>query len=81
MPVAESFHQQPIHFHIRWSTTEILDWQAFENREAAEDCATDLLQQDETFTIEECNESCPHCRTGTVIEIDTYLRKAYKARL
>lgn len=69
-----------LHFHIRWSTTDILDWQAFENREAAEDSARDLVQPNETFIIEECHETHPGNQTSGVTEIDAFLRKASKAR-
>lgn len=51
-----------VHFHIHWSTCEILDWQAFPSRASAEQCAHDLVQPDETFTIETRDETCPRCR-------------------
>jgi hypothetical protein len=51
-----------MHYHIRWSTKEVLDWEAFESRAEAEAAAQQLVQPDETYTIIERDESCPRCR-------------------
>jgi len=49
------------HYHIRWSTKEVLDWEAFESRADAEASAAQLVCPDETYTIEERDEDCPRC--------------------
>lgn len=56
------------HFHIRWSTSTVLDWQAFQGREEAEACAKDLVGPDETFTIEMCDENCTRCNWGVAAQ-------------
>lgn len=49
------------HYHIRWSTKEILDWEAFDSRAEAETNAQQLVRLGETYTIEERDENCPRC--------------------
>jgi hypothetical protein len=45
------------HFHIRWDGTT-LDWECFESREEAEERATFLKFDGETFAVEEVVEEC-----------------------
>lgn len=49
------------HYHIRWSTKEVLDWEAFDSRAEAETSAQQLVRLGETYTIEERDEDCPRC--------------------
>ncbi len=50
------------HFHIRWSTAALLDWQSFHTRDEAEHIAKELAHPHETYTIEEMlDESCQRC--------------------
>ena len=49
------------HYHIRWSSKELLDWEPFDTRTDAEARAAQLVRSGETFTIEECDETCPRC--------------------
>jgi hypothetical protein len=50
------------HFHIRWSGKTTLDWERFSTRKEAEASAKQLVQQDETFMIEEHDATCLRCR-------------------
>lgn len=50
-----------MHYHIRWSTKELLDWAAFPSRAEAEASAKQLVRSGETYVIEERDESCPRC--------------------
>jgi hypothetical protein len=47
-----------LHFHIKWSSWDNLDWQCFSSRLEANSLAAHLVQPGETFTIEECSEDC-----------------------
>jgi len=49
------------HFHIRWSTKEVLDWQAFDSHTEATERAAQLVRPGETYKIEKRDESCPRC--------------------
>lgn len=49
------------HYHIHWSTKEILDWEAFDSSAEAETSAQQLVRPGETYTIEERAENCPRC--------------------
>ena len=50
------------HFHIRWIGERAkLDWEAFTTQVEAERTATELVQPDETFVIEEFDGNCPQC--------------------
>ena len=49
------------HYHIRWSTKEVLDWAAFPTRAEAEASAAQLVRRGETYTIEERDDTCPRC--------------------
>jgi len=49
------------HYHICWSTKEVLDWEAFDSREEAEASAQQLVRLGETYTIVERDEDCPRC--------------------
>jgi hypothetical protein len=50
------------HFHIRWTGARRLDWEAFSTREQAEMRAKEFLRQDETYSLEMFDESCPRCK-------------------
>ena len=50
-----------LHYHIRWSTKAVLDWEAFESRAEAEKAAQQLVRHGETYAIEERDEHCPRC--------------------
>ncbi len=50
------------HYHIRWvSFGTKLDWEAFRTREEAHSRADQLVQSNETFTIEQFDGNCPRC--------------------
>jgi hypothetical protein len=49
-----------IHYHIRWSNSE-LDWEPFCTREEAEVSALDLVLLDESYIIQEFDETCSEC--------------------
>ena len=49
------------HFHIQWSTTPLLDWQAFPARKEADETARNLVRPYETYTIAERNGKCERC--------------------
>jgi hypothetical protein len=55
-------HTQLPHYHIRWSGRTTLDWEHFSTRKEAEVRAKQLVQPDETFTIEEHDGTCLRCR-------------------
>jgi hypothetical protein len=48
------------HYHIRWSD-EKLDWEPFNTRAEAEASAKDLVLGQETYTIQESDQSCTRC--------------------
>jgi hypothetical protein len=52
------------HYHIRWSTTSLLDWQRFETRPEAQQAAKGLVGSGETCEIEEVDTSCARCSAG-----------------
>jgi hypothetical protein len=49
------------HYHIRWSSRPILDWEPFQTRAEAEAVATQLVRDGETYDIEEFDEACARC--------------------
>ena len=50
-----------MHYHIRWSSSDSLDWQAFETHEQAEAAARGLVRRGETYTVEARSENCERC--------------------
>ena len=50
------------HYHIRWSTGWLLDWQAFGTREQAEAAAAELVRPNESYAIEEITGNCEPCK-------------------
>jgi hypothetical protein len=50
-----------VHYHIRWSSKELLDWEPHPSRATAEGRAQQLVQSGETFTIEKGDDACPRC--------------------
>jgi len=54
-----------LHFHIRWSTTTVLDWKAFKSRQEAEAVAKTLVRKDETYTTEARQRDCKRCEEVT----------------
>lgn len=53
-----------MHYHIRWSNSE-LDWEPFGTREEAEASALNLVRPNENYTIQEFDETCSECATLT----------------
>src|SRR5215469_6360335 len=49
------------HYHIRWSSKEVLDWEAHPSRVEAVASANKLVRCGETYTIEERDDRCPRC--------------------
>jgi hypothetical protein len=49
------------HYHIRWSTRPILDWEPFKTHAEAEAVAQQLVCFGETYGIEEFGENCARC--------------------
>jgi hypothetical protein len=56
----EGWWSMATHFHIQWASGT-LDWERFNTRWEAESLASQLAQPNESFTIEEFEESCPRC--------------------
>jgi hypothetical protein len=56
-----------IHFHIRWTGVKRLDWEAFSTRDQADIRAKEFVRQDETYSLEMFDESCPRCKGGSGI--------------
>lgn len=50
-----------LHYHIRWSSSTSLDWQAFENHDQAQTQASRLKRRNETYTIEARRGNCERC--------------------
>jgi len=50
-----------LHFHIRWSPSGLLDWQAFDTQAEAEAAAAQLSRPSETYTIEASLANCGRC--------------------
>lgn len=50
------------HFHIRWDSGRI-DWERFNSREEAEQRAQEIVLSRETYSIEQFDDSCEHCKT------------------
>jgi hypothetical protein len=50
-----------VHYHIRWSTSTLLDWQAFSRLTEAEAVAKHLVRGDETYSIEAFGADCKRC--------------------
>ena len=48
------------HYHIRWSNAR-LDWEVFRTEYEAKAQAEELVQPDETYTVEQFNGDCPRC--------------------
>lgn len=49
------------HYHIRWSSLSMLDWQAFTTRAEAETAAIELVRENETYSIETASAGCKRC--------------------
>lgn len=55
--------QQPqTHYHIRWSQSQMLDWERYGTRVKAEAGAKELVRPGETYVIEEYGAACERCR-------------------
>jgi hypothetical protein len=50
-----------IHFHIRWSGASEIDYDAFDSADKAELAAKELVRHNETYSIEEYDDSCKRC--------------------
>jgi hypothetical protein len=53
-----------LHYHIRWSSKEALDWERFASRVEAEERAKELVRPGETYILEEHEYACPRCAAG-----------------
>lgn len=53
-----------IHYHIRWTGSEAMDWEPFDTQAEAEERAKKLSRFGETYTIEELGEGCTRCAAG-----------------
>lgn len=58
-----------LHYHIRWSGIAALDWECFSTRAEAEATARQLVRQEETFSVEERDETCPRCREAMELKM------------
>ncbi len=56
-----------LHYHIRWSGKETLDWEGFETFSMADESARQLVKPGETYAIEEHGETCPRCSQQAAI--------------
>jgi hypothetical protein len=65
-----------VHYHIRWSGKESLDWESFGMREEAETGAKRLVRSGETYVIEEFGAECPRCRAAMQAKTDHNTSKA-----
>ena len=53
----------PSHFHIKWKEKDRFDWERFETAAEATERAQQIVQPNETFSIEPfSNDDCPFCR-------------------
>jgi hypothetical protein len=61
MSSPDTAYSLKLHYHIRWSSSSLLDWQSFASREEAEIAAKELVQENETYTIETATIGCKPC--------------------
>lgn len=54
--------QPKAHFHIRWGSSQ-LDWERFNSRDKAKQRAQEIVRRGETYSIEEFDSSCEHCKS------------------
>ena len=59
--ISVSVCRSNVHYHIRWSSSDSLDWQAFKTHEQAEAAAHGLVRRRETYTVETRFENCERC--------------------
>ena len=52
---------QGIHFHIQWSSDSRLDWERFGTSAKAIERAASMVNDGETFTIEQRDDKCERC--------------------
>lgn len=69
------------HYHIRWSTSTLLDWQAFDRLTEAEAVAKHLVRGDETYTIEAFGADCKRCLFEDSLRRNAAYDDARKARI
>ena len=50
-----------LHYHIRWSRSGELDWEAHPVRAQAEEAARQLAQPNERYSVEQFGETCSTC--------------------
>ena len=50
-----------IHYHIRWTKKNILDWEPFNTKHEALSHAIGFARAGDVFTIEEVSTPCPVC--------------------
>jgi len=62
MSAAKTSFAPKVHYHIRWSPSSVLDWEAFETSEDAVAAANQLVAPNETYTVEPAPEDCESCR-------------------
>lgn len=56
---------EKVHYHIRWSSKDDLDWERFATRAEAERRANELALTGETYVVEARGESCSQCAALT----------------
>ena len=61
-----------IHFHIRWSSTSELDYDCFASREEAGRSAEQLVRPNETYSVEEFDDSCEKCAAMSRVKHRSY---------
>ena len=52
---------EEIHFHIRWSSKDQLDWERFLTAGEARSAAAGWARPGETYVIEQADETCARC--------------------
>jgi hypothetical protein len=52
---------QKLHYHIRWSGKEDLDWERFATHAQADERAKELVRPNEEYTVEQQGKECPWC--------------------
>jgi hypothetical protein len=50
-----------VHFHIRWSSRNEVDWEPFRTFGEARSAAAGWVRAGETYVIEHADENCARC--------------------
>lgn len=81
MSALKATHTFKIHYHIRWSSSALLDWQAFDSLKEAEAVARYLIRADETYSIEAVSGDCKRCLQADSLGRNAAYNNARKARI